>query len=78
MILNGKPLEEPYTEYKRAQETLAGDNLGPLKVPDDGLFVLGDNRDESFDSTSWKDPKTGSPIYFLPIKNLKGRLIQIP
>src|SRR5882762_293263 len=27
VILNGKPLEEPYTEYKRAKETLEGDNL---------------------------------------------------
>jgi signal peptidase I len=71
-------LEEPYTIYKRANENLAGDNLGPLKVPEDSVFVLGDNRDESYDSTTWKDAKTGKPIYFLPMKNIKGRLIQIP
>ena len=34
VILNGKPMEEPYTIYKRAKEALAGDNLGPLTVPD--------------------------------------------
>jgi len=78
VILNGKPLEEPYTIYKRAKEHLAGDNLGPLKVPEDGIFVLGDNRDESFDSTTWKEPKTGEPVYFLPRENIKGKLIQIP
>jgi hypothetical protein len=47
-------------------------------VPEDSVFVLGDNRDESYDSTTWKDAKTGKPIYFLPMKNIKGRLIQIP
>ena len=78
VILNGKPLEEPYTVYKRAKEALAGDTLGPLKVPKDRVFVLGDNRDESFDSGSWKDPQTGEAIYFVPKDHIKGRLIQIP
>jgi len=78
VYLNGKVLEEPYTVYKRANERLTGDNLGPLQVPEDCVFVLGDNRDESYDSTSWKDAKTGQHIYFLPMKNIKGRLIQIP
>jgi signal peptidase I len=77
VILNGKPLEEPYTEYKRAKETLDGDNLGPLQVPEGSVFVLGDDRDESFDSTTWKDPKTGTHIYFLPNTHIKGKLIQI-
>ena len=29
------------------------DNLGPLTVPLDGLFCLGDNRDDSKDSRFW-------------------------
>jgi signal peptidase I len=77
VLLNGQPLEEPYTIYKRAKEHLDGDNLGPLQVPKDSVFVLGDDRDESSDSTTWKDPKTGEHIYFLPIKDIKGKLIQI-
>jgi signal peptidase I len=77
VYLNGSLLEEPFTMHTRAQERLVGDNLGPLKVPADSFFVLGDDRDESYDSTAWKDPKTGAPIYFLPVKNIKGRLIQI-
>jgi signal peptidase I len=78
VYLNDKRLEEPYTIYKRAGEHLDGDNLGPLKIPEENLFVLGDDRDESEDSTSWKNPKTGERIYYVPYANIKGKLIQIP
>jgi signal peptidase I len=75
VLLNGAPLSEPYAVYKRRNERLVGDNIEPLKVPDNSYFVMGDNRDESDDSTEWRDPATGKPIYFVTNENLQGRLI---
>jgi signal peptidase I len=44
------------------------DNWGPIVVPADHFFVLGDNRDESLDSRYWG---------FVPRKDLKGRAVAL-
>jgi signal peptidase I len=44
------------------------DNFGPVKVPHDNLFVLGDNRDYSHDSRFWG---------FVPLESVKGKALII-
>jgi signal peptidase I len=71
VFINGRELEEPYAQHKRALERLDGDSIGPLIVPEGKIFVLGDNRDESRDSSVWKNA-SGERIYFIPIEDVVG------
>lgn len=75
VYINDKILEEPYTQYKRKDEILVGDNISSMTIPEDSYFVMGDNRDESGDSRDWKK-SSGENLYFVPKKNIKGRVIQ--
>jgi len=45
VILNGKELTEPYV---KASENMK--NFGPIQIPQNKLFVMGDDRDFSLDS----------------------------
>jgi signal peptidase I len=59
--INGKVLDEPYAYFEPGCRTRTG--FGPEKVPQNQLFVMGDNRDNSFDSRYWG---------FLPVEKVFG------
>lgn len=54
LFVNGNFVQEPYvifTDPKIIPKDYGPrDNLGPLTIPEDALFVMGDNRDQSNDS----------------------------
>lgn len=77
VFINGKELHEPYAVHSRAGESLAGDNLEPQIVPKNGFFMLGDNRDESNDSSTWKDSE-GNPVRFVRLRFIQGVARRLP
>ena len=77
VFINGIALDEPYVVHSRAEEKLEGDTMGPFVVPENGFFVLGDNRDVSNDSSVWKDAE-GKPLRFLKLRLIQGIVRRLP
>ena len=75
VYINGKPLDEPYVHFlfPPPGDTPEEDfdvrvHYGPVTVPPDHYFMMGDNRDNSEDSRYWG---------FLPRDYVKGKALFI-
>jgi signal peptidase I len=76
--INGKPIDEPYVHFLEPPQRPAAyaevtsydkrDSFGPVTIPADHYFVMGDNRDNSEDSRYWG---------MLPRADVKGRAVMI-
>ncbi len=78
VYINGKPLDEPYVHFLQppgAESELhevtsfdVRERYGPVTVPANQYFMMGDNRDNSQDSRYWG---------FMPRENVKGKALLI-
>ncbi len=69
MTVNGVPLEEPYVQLPAGSSAVSRDDFSVV-VPDDSLWVMGDNRYNSCDS---RCNTSGPTDGFVPLDHVVGR-----
>ena len=69
VYVDGTLLEEDYLK-----ETPRSEDLGPFHVPEDCVFVMGDNRNNSSDSRYWGDASDpDDPLHYVQIDTILGK-----
>jgi len=78
VYINGKKIDEPYVHFLEPPQGTSSyseitsydlrERYGPISIPADKYFVMGDNRDNSQDSRYWG---------LLPREDVKGRAVMI-
>jgi len=72
VFIDGEAWDDPHASFvdgeARGHGSVPRDNYGPLTVPPGHLFVMGDNRDRSYDSRFWG---------FVDLDEVKGKAFLI-
>jgi len=74
--VNGQDIYEPYVNSAHPEgnddssQPFPEETFGPIRVPPDSFFVMGDNRDDSYDS---RFPAFG----FVPLDRIRGKAVSV-